>query len=239
MALKGNMQTKTCVLLFYLWDFDGRTPKSQFPIFLLLVFFLLALWYVHSFFLLFETPRYNILNPRITKNLEDPKQATQELIDDVQLEAEKYRMGHTKACSLPHPHLQRRQRSFACRSSLPISNIFLDQTFVMHDIVALDELEEALFLKPSPIAPPRSIRKLSCPCTPLHVVSVRCEPGRCRRDAHQPGTKLSQTHYSHSLLSYLTLPQRQDGQETSTQILTSILICFSIIIVTVVNVIIA
>ncbi|XP_071547317.1 myosin heavy chain, muscle-like isoform X6 [Panulirus ornatus] len=40
--------------------------------------------------------RYNILNPRITKNLEDPKQATQELIDDVQLEAEKYRMGHTK-----------------------------------------------------------------------------------------------------------------------------------------------
>ncbi|XP_042243053.1 myosin heavy chain, muscle-like isoform X28 [Homarus americanus] len=41
--------------------------------------------------------RYNILNPKVTRNLgEDYKQATQELLTEVSLEAEKYRMGHTK-----------------------------------------------------------------------------------------------------------------------------------------------
>ncbi|XP_069185673.1 myosin heavy chain, muscle isoform X27 [Procambarus clarkii] len=40
--------------------------------------------------------RYNILNPKVTRNCEDDKQATLELLTDVNLEAEKFRMGHTK-----------------------------------------------------------------------------------------------------------------------------------------------
>lgn len=50
--------------------------------------------------LLFVILRYNILNPKVTKGLEDDhKQASMELLTEVNLEAEKYRMGHTKACS--------------------------------------------------------------------------------------------------------------------------------------------
>lgn len=45
--------------------------------------------------------RYNILNPKCTKGYEeDHKGATLQLLAEVNLEAEKYRLGHTKACSL-------------------------------------------------------------------------------------------------------------------------------------------
>lgn len=42
--------------------------------------------------------RYNILAPKAAAAAEDDKKASQVLLDSISLEAEKYRMGHTKAC---------------------------------------------------------------------------------------------------------------------------------------------
>lgn len=42
--------------------------------------------------------RYNILAPKAAAAAEDDKKACQVLLDAISLEAEKYRMGHTKAC---------------------------------------------------------------------------------------------------------------------------------------------
>ena len=41
---------------------------------------------------------YNLLNPKLTKDIDDKKKACQELLLDTKLEPDKYRMGHTKAC---------------------------------------------------------------------------------------------------------------------------------------------
>ena len=66
---------------------------------------------------LFLRISYNILNPAATKKCEgDPKKQSSELLSAAQLENEKYRMGHTKAC---RKHLQLR---LCIKSSLSMYN---------------------------------------------------------------------------------------------------------------------